>query len=82
MKKGLDIEAEVKKLKEEESIKCPHCGFVLTDSDLENYSELVTYWGEDAQEVECSNCDKTYFVREWVRRTYKVGETQEEAQEI
>lgn len=57
--------------KEKEKITCPYCG-TLQQNDDNQYP--VTYWGEDsAEEYECSDCGKKFWVREWVDRYYEVG---------
>ena len=65
------------------SITCPFCGYVVTDGDFEDFSEHVTCNGEDmAKEHECEECEKTFFVDECVIRTWQVGKTAEEANEL
>lgn len=62
-------------------IECPHCE---TNLGLESFDlrGLVTYWGEDgAVELECDNCEKTFFVEEHVRRYWGVAKTKEEIEE-
>lgn len=60
-----------------DKIWCPYCH---TEYPLEEASEeLVTYWGgDDIVEVECGECEKSFFVEELVRRTYTSGKTVEE----
>lgn len=65
-----------KQMKEEKEIRCPHCGKVQNDYDC---SYLVSYWGEDGPyEVECSDCEQTFYVIERVRRSYEEGKSIDE----
>lgn len=59
-----------KKYKEEHQIKCPHCGYVLEGEDTYPF---ISLYGEDSEgEAECSSCDRVFFVREHVDRTWDV----------
>lgn len=64
-----------KKYKEEREIRCPHC-HALVNNDDGQYP--VTYWGEpEVTEMECVECDKKFFVKENVSRTYEVSEKED-----
>lgn len=74
----ISIEEAEKRYKEEREIKCPHCGTVQENDDMQY---PVTYWGEpEISEFECQNgdCEKIFFVEESVSRTYKTGKTKED----
>lgn len=54
------------------NIHCPWCGkeYICDEGD----EDLITYWGDgDIQEVLCYHCDKTFYVNEYVERTFKSG---------
>lgn len=45
---------------------------------------MITYWGEDGPEVvECMNedCEREFYVKESVHRTYESGKAYEEARD-
>lgn len=66
---------------EEELIRCPFCKAILKVDFCDGDGHLVTYWGEDGdQEVECTNeeCEKTFIVKENVRRTFDTKRPGEE----
>jgi C4-type Zn-finger protein len=70
-----EYKAFAKKYKEEREIRCPHCGALQTNDDLQY---PVTYWGEPGiTKMECQECDKPFFVEENVRRTYEVSKTED-----
>lgn len=72
-----ETEALLARMKAEEEIRCPYCNH-LQPTDDSNYP--VTYWAEDGvTEMDCEDCNKTFYVEERVRRTYGVGKTREEA---
>ena len=57
--------------KEAEEIKCPHCHTIQPNDD---WQYPVTYWGDDENvEMECVECEKKFWVDEYVERTYTVG---------
>ena len=65
-----------KKYQEERAIKCPYCGNVQENDDLQY---PVTCWGEPSiTEFECQDCEKVFFVEENVRRKYNTGKTAKE----
>jgi len=65
-----------KRYEEEREIKCPYCGCVQENDDCQF---PVTYHGEPSiTEFECQECEKTFFVKEHVSRTYDVGATEDE----
>lgn len=65
------IERILQQRKEAEQIKCPHCGTIQSNDD---YSYPVSYWGEEGPaEIECVECEKKFWVKELVERTYSVG---------
>lgn len=54
-------------------IKCPHCGTIQPNDD---YQYPVSYWGEDGPiEWTCTECEKKFWVEEYVSRSYTVGKT-------
>jgi redox-regulated HSP33 family molecular chaperone len=79
---ALDVEAWLERRREAQKVRCPHCGeeYDFTSEDV----GLVTYWGgEDGPvELDCESCDRTFFAREHVERTFTVGKTMEEANEL
>lgn len=66
-----------KRIKEEGEIKCPHCGYLQSDDDG---AYPVSYHGTegDPEKWVCSSCDKIFYVRENVRRSYDVEINQED----
>ena len=77
-----DLDGYLEAMRRKEQIRCPHCDSLQEDNcDGKNYP--VHFWGhEDGPEkMECQSCEAEFFVEERVRRTYKVGETAEEARE-
>ena len=53
-------------------IECPHCGNNAVD--FENLEGIVSYWGEGgADERVCGDCDKTFFIKEVVSRSFEVA---------
>lgn len=67
----LDIDRIIKQWKEDQEIRCPHCG-----EWYPNVEYPVTYWGEDDPvELTCYKCEKSFFVKETVSRTYTVEVT-------
>lgn len=66
-------------------LPCPYCGAEFAEDTCERGElGLVTYWGTDdgPEEVECSHCGESFYVREWVTREYCVGKTSEEADDL
>lgn len=56
-------------MRKDEEIDCPYCGYIHEGEDTYDH---ITYHGEDpAKEMDCSNCDKPFWVQETVRRTYE-----------
>lgn len=47
---------------------CPFCGDVLDEP--EDYSDHVTWWGDETTEHECPACGLTYEVEEIVTRRF------------
>jgi DNA-directed RNA polymerase subunit RPC12/RpoP len=76
------LDREERQRYEEASIKCPYCRHVYYEpgGDTEDMQDLITYWGaEDGPvEVECSECEKTFLVKEDVERTYEVMKPEED----
>ena len=54
---------------ESSEIICPRCGNIEGD-----YSDFVTWWGEESVEFECSSCGAKLICRETVVRTWEVTE--------
>lgn len=69
---------------EEESIKCPHCGYYEYrpdgHHDYEGLEDLITCCGsqDGPIEVQCNNCDKVFLVEELVTRSYEITRPEEE----
>ena len=60
-----------KRYKEEREIRCPHCGMLQSDDDGQY---PVTYHGEpEITEMDCEECEKKFFIKENVSRTYEVS---------
>jgi C4-type Zn-finger protein len=67
------VEQILKQREEAQEIKCPHCGTIQPNDD---YQYPVTYFGDDvAFEMACVECEKKFWVDEYVERTYTVGKT-------
>lgn len=65
----IDERLEIMRL--EEVIVCPFCDKELED-DGELYNAHRTFHGRDEpQEERCHNCEKDFWVKEDVRRTYE-----------
>ena len=65
-----------------ETITCPHCNKVYETDFCDGDGHLISFWGEDEPgEVYCLNedCERSFFVREWVTRTFTSGKTSQEA---
>lgn len=87
MSKTMDWLDEIARKREhEEKIWCPHCGTIYELCD-DRWEEHVTYWGSNGSnngmpaEVECDECGKTFWVTEWVERTYGTSTKNELAYE-
>lgn len=51
------------------AIPCPHCGHMHDFCD--DAGAIITFWGEDdPTEKECHACEKTFFIRENVTRSW------------
>ena len=82
----LTYEEKLKRMRErhekEHSVSCPHCGEKLYPDDIEFMEGLITYHGEDeAVKKECGFCEKDFWVKEDVDRTWKEFKTEKEAYE-
>lgn len=65
------------------AIPCPHCRKGILMVQCEDYSGHVTYWGEEAPaETECRHCRVTIYLKEHVARTWSVGRTPDEADDV
>jgi len=65
------IERILERRKEEQQIKCPYCETIQPNDD---YQYPVTYHGDDGPiEWECAECEKKFYVEEYVERSYSVG---------
>ena len=65
----------------EGKVWCPHCG---DEYDTEEAYYLYSYHGEESPiEVYCSNedCEKTFWVTEYVHRTFASSYTEKRASE-
>lgn len=56
-----------------EEITCPHCGECQGLESYDSGGELITYWGEEAMEWECSECKKTFLIQEMVSRYWETA---------
>jgi len=71
-----EVEQMLGEMRKEREIACPHCGTTQSNDD---YQYPVTYWGDDSyHEMECEECNRKFWVKEDVRRTYRVAKTYEE----
>jgi DNA-directed RNA polymerase subunit RPC12/RpoP len=65
------VDRILKRREEEQQIKCPYCETIQPNDD---YQYPVTYWGDEgAIDYECSECEKKFWVEEYVERSYTVG---------
>ena len=65
------IERILKRRKEEQQIKCPYCETIQSNDDNQY---PITFWGDEGvMEWECSECEKKFWVKEYVERSYTVG---------
>lgn len=75
----MDIDKWCERQRENQKIRCPYCNaeYNFTEEDF----GMVTYWGgEDGpKELDCTACDRAFFAREHVERTFTVGKTFKEA---
>lgn len=55
-----------------EEIRCPHCGEICGFETADNGEELITYWGDEATDMECRVCNKQFIVQERVCRDWEV----------
>lgn len=70
------FEMIMERMRKEEEIACPYCGHIQADDDGQY---PVTYWGDDSyHEIECEECSQKFWVKEDVRRTYRVAKTYDE----
>ena len=61
--------------KDNTTIICPFCQYDFNKNPEDIYKR-VTFWGEEgAEECECPECKKKFFVEEVVKRTWKIGLT-------
>ena len=78
---GLDLKEFREKWRKDRCIICPYCKY---EHDVSQHWEvmgrLVTYHGNEDGPVEftCQSCDKNFFVKEWVERTFEEKKTVEE----
>lgn len=72
-----DLQRIMDRREEEQLIRCPFCKEVQSNDDC---AYPVSYWGmEDGpQRWECQQCEKDFFVKELVERTYEEAKTEEE----
>ena len=60
---------EQKNKKTGKGIICPYCE---REQDHETMYNYVSYWGEDTQgELQCEDCEKTFYVEEKVEREFE-----------
>lgn len=65
---GDAIDRHFAKIEMAKSIWCPHCGAEYRDDD----HHLVSYYGEDPPlHVDCGECEKSFYVKEIVVRTFE-----------
>lgn len=74
----MDRDKYMEALRESWIIRCPHCKQVFNDDE----HECMTYHGSqdkgEPTEVDCGNCEETFFVNEEVERTYESYKTKAE----
>ena len=59
----------------EHNVWCPHCSAKIPEDD-ESITEMVSYHGEhEPKEITCEKCEKTFFVKEIVDRTWESSKT-------
>lgn len=75
------IERALEEMREREQIRCPFCKEILRNDDC---MYPVSYWGSESgpEEIDCEDCEKSFFVEEIVRREYKVAKTKEEIDDM
>lgn len=63
-----------------QKVICPHCGYAHVDPEF--FCGITSYHGEDGpRSVTCWECGKDFVVIEVVARYWKVGTTNEAAEE-
>ena len=63
-----------KLLSNDDSLECPHCGHKHR-LDGETCSAVVSYWGDDLHDFNCSRCGEDFIVREIVTRKFETAKT-------
>jgi DNA-directed RNA polymerase subunit RPC12/RpoP len=67
-----DLDKFMQRYKEARQIKCPHCADVIEDG--EDMCSFISVHGEESdEETECSNCERKYYIKEHVDRTWDVS---------
>jgi hypothetical protein len=64
------------------TICCPHCDHEIDMGDSDIYPRHTTYWGEGGPTAdECPKCERPFYIREHVVRTWHVGVTCDAAED-
>ena len=67
----MNIDEWMESYKKSHQIKCPYCDYVFEDEEVYPF---VSMWGEDSEaETECINCDRTFYIKEDVDRTWETN---------
>jgi hypothetical protein len=62
----------------ESEVRCPHCDHLAPQDE----GQFRSMWAEDGpEETTCEHCEKTFWVQEYVRRTYATAKTKEGLEE-
>ncbi len=65
-----NVDRMIKQQQEAEQIKCPGCGYVFDQEDLQGH---VTYWGDgDKTHDGCPSCEACLEIDETVIRSFEV----------
>jgi ssDNA-binding Zn-finger/Zn-ribbon topoisomerase 1 len=65
------------------TLLCPYCGAEIDTSDSDFTQHNVTYWAEDDPvENDCPKCNRTFYAKEHIERTWTSGKTKDEAAEL
>ena len=72
-----NIERRMKADRLDRKVVCPHCfSDIEYLDDPEFFIDLITIYGDDGPvEVECPNCEKSFYVNEIVDRSYQTSPT-------
>jgi len=79
--KNTRINEMMDKLRISQELHCPYCDYMIIGT--ESLAYVVTYWGypdEPVKEIECMKCEKKFYVKELVLRTYESFKTSKEVE--